>query len=179
LKNIITLSSVKIKRPYGRHVEDFPRRASFIATTNQADVLADPSGSRRFLGVELTGPIDISTPPNYEQLYAQAMNALSEHERHYFGPSETRQIMDSNRKFSVKTAAEQFFFDYFEPVALGSEGRWMSASAILNFLKDEVGVSLLKPVNVFNFGRKLSGISGLVKRETRNNSEYFVRRKKP
>ena len=43
LKNIITLSSVKIKRPYGRHVEDFPRRASFIATTNQADVLADPS----------------------------------------------------------------------------------------------------------------------------------------
>ena len=179
LKNIITLSSVKIKRPYGRHVEDFPRRASFIATTNQADVLADPSGSRRFLGVELTGPIDISTPPNYEQLYAQAMSALSEHERHYFGPSETRQIMDSNRKFSVKTAAEQFFFDYFEPVALGSEGRWMSASAILNFLKDEVGVSLLKPVNVFNFGRKLSGISGLVKRETRNNSEYFVRRKKP
>ena len=68
LKNIITLSSVKIKRPYGRHVEDFPRRASFIATTNQADVLADPSGSRRFLSVELTGPIDISTPPNYEQL---------------------------------------------------------------------------------------------------------------
>ena len=48
LKNIITLSSVKIKRPYGRHVEDFPRRASFIATTNLADVLADPSGSRRF-----------------------------------------------------------------------------------------------------------------------------------
>ena len=61
LKNIITLSSVKIKRPYGRHVEDFPRRASFIATTNQADVLADPSGNRRFLGVELTGPIDVST----------------------------------------------------------------------------------------------------------------------
>ena len=76
LKNIITLSSVKIKRPYGRHVEDFPRRASFIATTNQADVLADPSGSRRFLSVELTGPIDVSTPPNYEQLYAQAMRAL-------------------------------------------------------------------------------------------------------
>lgn len=64
---------MKIKRPFGRHVEDFPRRASFIATTNQADVLADPSGSRRFLSVELTGPIDVSTPPNYEQLYAQAL----------------------------------------------------------------------------------------------------------
>ena len=115
LKNIITLSSVKIKRPYGRHVEDFPRRASFIATTNQADVLADPSGSRRFLSVELTGPIDISTPPNYEQLYAQAMQALHQHELYYFGHEESQQIIEWNKKFSMRTATEEFFLDYFEP----------------------------------------------------------------
>ena len=122
LKNIITLSSVKIKRPYGRHVEDFPRRTSFIATTNQADVLADPSGSRRFLSVELTGPIDISTPPNYEQLYAQAMQALHRHELYYFGHEESQQIIEWNKRFSVKTAAEQFFFDFFEPAKDTDEG---------------------------------------------------------
>ncbi len=178
LKNIITLSSVKIKRPYGRHVEDFPRRSSFIATTNQADVLADPSGSRRFLGIELTGPIDVSTPPNYEQLYAQAMQALHRREPYYFGPAETQQIMESNKQFSVKTAAEQFFLDYFEPAVDGKEGEWISASAIFNFLKNKVGVSLLKPANVAAFGRKLSAIPGLKKRETKSNSEYFVKRKK-
>ena len=178
LKNIITLSSVKIKRPYGRHVEDFPRRASFIATTNQADVLADPSGSRRFLSVELTGPIDVSTPPNYEQLYAQAMRALHQHEPYYFGPAETQQIMEWNSQFSVKTAGEQFFFDYFEPVADESEGEWMSATAIFSFLKEKVGISLLKPANVAAFGRRLSNISGLKKRVTSSNSEYLVRRKR-
>ncbi len=177
LKNIITLSSVKIKRPYGRHVEDFPRRASFIATTNQTDVLADPSGSRRFLSVELTGPIDVSTPPNYEQLYAQAMRALHQHEPYYFGPAETQQIMEWNRKFSVKTAGEQFFLDYFEPATKESEGEWMSASAIFSFLKEKVGVSLLKPANVAAFGRRLSNIPGLKKRETSSNSEYFVKKK--
>jgi hypothetical protein len=178
LKNIITLSSVKIKRPYGRHVEDFPRRASFIATTNQADVLADPSGSRRFLSVELTGPIDVSTPPNYEQLYAQAMRALHQHEPYYFGPAETQQIMEWNRKFSVKTAGEQFFLDYFEPAVKESEGEWMSASAIFSFLKEKVGISLLKPANVAAFGRRLSNIPGLKKRVTSSNSEYLVKRKK-
>ena len=178
LKNIITLSSVKIKRPYGRHVEDFPRRASFIATTNQADVLADPSGSRRFLSVELTGPIDVSTPPNYEQLYAQAMQALHQHEPYYFGPAETQQILAWNSRFSVKTAGEQFFLDYFEPAVNESEGMWMSASAIFSFLKEKVGVSLLKPANVAAFGRRLSNIPGLKKRETSSNSEYFVKRKK-
>ena len=176
LKNIITLSSVKIKRPYGRHVEDFPRRASFIATTNQPDVLADPSGNRRFLGVELTGPIDVSTPPNYEQLYAQAMRALHQHEPYYFGPAETQEIMEWNRKFSLKTAAEQFFLDYFEPARNEQEGEWLSASAILAYLKNEVGVSLLKSPSVPAFGRKLSAIPGMQKHVTSINTFYLVRK---
>ena len=178
LKNIITLSSVKIKRPYGRHVEDFPRRASFIATTNQTDVLADPSGSRRFLSVELTGPIDVSTPPNYEQLYAQAMRALHQHESYYFGPTETQEIQEWNRRFSVKTAAEQFFLDYFEPATDEKDGQWISASAIFSYLKEEVGVTLLKPVSLSVFGRKLTNLPGLQKRVTKYNTEYLVKRKK-
>ena len=178
LKNVITLSSVKIKRPYGRHVEDFPRRASFIATTNQTDVLADPSGSRRFLSVELTGPIDVSTPPNYEQLYAQAMRALHQHEPYYFGPTETQEIQEWNRRFSVKTAAEQFFLDYFEPATDEKDGKWISASAIFNYLKEEVGISLLKPTSISVFGRKLTNLPGLQKRITKFNTEYLVRFKK-
>ena len=179
LKNIITLSSVKIKRPYGRHVEDFPRRASFIATTNQADVLTDPSGSRRFLSVELTGPIDVSTPPNHEQLYAQAMQALHQHEPYYFGPVETQQILEWNRKFGVKTAVEQFFYDYFEPAVDEKEGEWISPTAILNYLKEKVGISLLKPTSVIGFGRKLSNIPGLKKNEDKYGALYLVKRKKP
>lgn len=179
LKNIITLSSVKIKRPYGRHVEDFPRRASFIATTNQADVLADPSGSRRFLGVELTGPIDVSTPPNYEQLYAQAMRALYQHQPYYFSQQETKVIAESNRKFSVKSAADQFFFDYFEPATSTTDGEWVSASAIFGYLKQKVGVSLLKPASISGFGRMLSNMPELQKRFTKYGSEYLVKRKKP
>ena len=178
LKNIITLATVKMKRPYGRHVEDFPRRSSFIATTNQPDVLTDPSGNRRFLGVELTGPIDIATPPNYEQLYAQAMRAIYRNERSYFTSSETQQIMESNRRFSLTTAAEQFFLDYFEPAADDSEGKWTSATAILRFLKDKVGVSMLRPVNVSTFGRILTNMPGLKKRETKSNSEYLIKPKK-
>ena len=179
LKNIITLSSVKIKRPYGRHVEDFPRRASFIATTNQADVLADPSGSRRFLGVELTGPIDVSTPPNYEQLYAQAMRALHQHQPYYFSQQETKVIAESNRKFSVKSAADHFFFDYFEPATNATVGEWVSASAIFGYLKQKVGVSLLKPASISGFGRMLSNMPELQKRLTKYGSEYLVKRKKP
>ena len=174
LKNIISLPSVKIKRPYGRHVELMPRMASFIATTNQADVLADPSGNRRFLGVELSAPIDVSTPPNYRQLYGQAMCALRKHEPHFFGPEQTQQIMKANRQFGIRSAAEQFFLDYFEPARNETEGTWMTTSAIFEFLKKKVGISILKPSTVSGLGRKLANMEGLRRRETRNNSEYLV-----
>lgn len=59
-----------------------------------------------------------------------------------------------------------------------TDGEWVSASAIFEFLKAKVGVSLLKPVNVASFGRMLSGISGLRKRETKHHTEYLVRRPK-
>lgn len=42
LKNIIQLPSVKVKRPFGTHIEELPRKASFIATSNMTDILADP-----------------------------------------------------------------------------------------------------------------------------------------
>ena len=33
------------------------RYASFIGTSNQKDLLTDPSGSRRFICIEVTAPI--------------------------------------------------------------------------------------------------------------------------
>lgn len=63
LKNVIQLPSIKAKRPYGTHLEELPRKASFIATSNMTDILSDPSGNRRFIGIELTAPIDTSLCP--------------------------------------------------------------------------------------------------------------------
>ena len=129
--------------------------------------------------MELTGPIDVSTPPNYEQLYAQAMHALYQHELYYFNTKETQQILEWNRKSSVKSAAEQFFFDYFEPAKNENEGVWMSPTAIYNFLKEKVGSSLLKSTSVIAFGRRLSNIPELKKDVNKYSSIYLVRQKKP
>ena len=108
----------------------------------------------------------------------EAMRALHQHESYYFGPTETQEIQEWNRRFSVKTAAEQFFLDYFEPATDEKDGQWISASAIFSYLKEEVGVTLLKPVSLPVFGRKLTNLPGLQKRVTKYNTEYLVKRKK-
>ena len=177
LKNIITLPSVKVKRPYGKHVEPFPRLASFIAATNQTDVLTDPSGGRRFLSVELSGPIDVSHRPNHEQLFAQALDALDHHEPHFFNEEQTLQILESNRKYQLQTPAEQYFNDYFEVAKDEAEGQFLSASAIFAHIKKMVGADLrLNSLN--SFGRTLTNMPEIIKKRTKKGTEYLVKVRK-
>ena len=177
LKNIITLPTVKVKRPYGKHIEPFPRLASFIGATNQTDVLADPSGGRRFLGVELTGPIDVSHLPNHEQLFAQALQALDSRERYYFDEEQTQQILESNRQFQQHTPAELFFHDVFEAAADATDGKWLSASAIFSFLRKQAGSSLCVS-SLNHFGRTLANIPGIERKRTSRGTEYLVKLRK-
>ena len=142
LKNLIQLPNVKMKRPYGGHVEEFPRLASFIATSNMDDILTDPSGNRRFIGVELTGPIDVSVKPNYVQLFAQAMAAIRAGEKTYFDSVETALLMQSNRQFEVVPPLEQYFQMCFDLVEDESQGKYMSAAEIFDYLKKRIGSSL-------------------------------------
>lgn len=176
LKNIIQLPSVKMKPPYGSHVQEFPRMASFIATSNMEDILSDPSGNRRFLGVELTGPIDVSQLPNYEQLYAQALSALQAGEKTYFDAEQTKLIMASNRMFEVISPVDQYFNLYFDLTDDVKQGEYLTAAEIFQELKSHIGSSV-KLSNLISFGRKLSQMPSIHRKRFNDGMRYLVVRK--
>ena len=176
LKNIIQLPSVKMKPPYGSHVQEFPRMASFIATSNMEDILSDPSGNRRFLGVELTGPIVVSQLPNYEQLYAQALAALQAGEKTYFDAEQTKLIMASNRKFEVISPVDQYFNLYFDLTDEVKQGEYLTAAEIFQELKSHIGSSV-KLSNLISFGRKLSQMPSIHRKRFNDGMRYLVVRK--
>lgn len=176
LKNIIQLPSVKMKPLYGSHVQEFPRMASFIATSNMEDILSDPSGNRRFLGVELTGPIDVSQLPNYEQLYAQALAALQAGEKTYFDAEQTKLIMASNRKFEVISPVDQYFNLYFDLTDDAKQGEYLTAAEIFQELKSHIGSSV-KLSNLISFGRKLSQMPSIHRKRFNDGMRYLVVRK--
>ena len=176
LKNIIQLPSVKMKPPYGSHVQEFPRMASFIATSNMEDILSDPYGNRRFLCVELTGPIDVSQLPNYEQLYAQALAALQAGEKTYFDAEQTKLIMASNRKFEVISPVDQYFNLYFDLTDDAKLGEYLTAAEIFQELKSHIGSSV-KLSNLISFGRKLSQMPSIHRKRFNDGMRYLVARK--
>ena len=176
LKNLIQLPTLKYKPPYGSHVMEFPRLASFIATSNMKDILTDPSGNRRFIGVELTGPIDVSVRPNYQQLFAQALTALRNGEKSYFDAEQVKLIMKNNCQFEVVEPIDQYFQLYFELVEDEREGEYLTAAEIFDYLKKQIGSSL-KVNSLMGFGRKLANMSELKHKRFADGMKYLVKKK--
>ena len=176
LKNLIQLPTLKYKPPYGSHVMEFPRLASFIATSNMKDILTDPSGNRRFIGVELTGPIDVSVRPNYQQLFAQALTALHNGEKSYFDAEQVKLIMKNNYQFEVVEPIDQYFLLYFELVEDEKEGEYLTAAEIFDYQKKQIGSSL-KVKSLMGFGRKLANKSELKHKRFADGMKYLVKKK--
>lgn len=114
---------VNARRPYGTSVVEMRRYASFIATSNHKDLLTDPSGSRRFICIEVKGVIDTSRPIDYDQLYAQAMHELAHGERYWFNDADEYVMTEANREFQQYSPEEQFLFRYFRMAEAGRRGR--------------------------------------------------------
>ena len=176
LKNLIQLPTLRYKPPYGSHVMEFPRLASFIATSNMKDILSDPSGNRRFIGVELTGPIDVSVRPNYQQLFAQALSALNNGEKSYFDAQQVKLIMKSNSQFEIIQPIDQYFLLYFELVDNEKEGDYLTAAEIFDYLKKQIGSSI-KINSLMGFGRKLANMSELKHKRFADGMKYLVKKK--
>ena len=58
LKNLMQLTEVKLRRPRSRALVEVRRIAAFIGTSNYAELLTDPTGSRRSFCQEVKAPIN-------------------------------------------------------------------------------------------------------------------------
>lgn len=157
-KNLVQLSAVSMKRAYHSQMEEKERMASFIATSNRRYLLHDETGSRRFICVELAHAIDVDTPLDYEQLYAEAMAALDSGERCWFDEEETRLLEAHNAAYSVRCGVWDLLRHHFEvcavPEAGSAEGKFealWSAAEVYDYLH-ELSPAALEGIDRHNFG---------------------------
>jgi hypothetical protein len=113
-----------------------PRLASFIGTTNQREVLFDPTGSRRFICVEVEGLIDNQTPIEHAQLYAQLKQELEEGQAYWLSKEEEKQLERDNRAFYHQTQEETIFFSMFRFANPEEEGaEYLSSTQIYRLMR--------------------------------------------
>ncbi len=109
LKQLLSKCRVNGRTIYSRTQADRRRYTSFVATTNNLHPLHDPTGSRRFLCIEISagGIIDNQTPIDYEQLYAQVLQELRNGERYWLTEAETLSLQCANTPYQSTHDLEQ------------------------------------------------------------------------
>ena len=175
LKNLLQRADIRARQPYKTQVTTMRRYASFIGTSNQRSILTDPTGGRRYLCIELSGPIDVTSRPDYSQLYAQAVHLVENGERYWFDESDVETIMDNNRQYMNLGSAETIFHDLYTPAQPNDEGaKWMTTTALMDEIRRHAGSRLtLSPVT---FGRYLMALPEMSFRRSRNGTIYCVKR---
>ena len=118
LKNWMQMAGMNVRKAHAKHLHPLPRLASFIGTTNQKNLLSDPTGSRRFLCVEVQSKINCEGI-EHDQIYAQLKNELQKGERHWFTSAEEEAIMRSNEAFYKRPIEEDVFHACFRAACPG------------------------------------------------------------
>lgn len=155
LKHLLQKPVANLRKPYGSSIQEMRRYASFIGTSNQKDLLTDPSGSRRFICIEVTAPINTNVTINYRQLYAQAMEAITKGERYWFDDTDEAILKESNREFEQISPLEQLFHCHFRSPEEGETGEQLSAMQIIEHLQEKNKAINLSQSSITTFGRIL------------------------
>ena len=171
LKNLVQLKSLAVKKGYAQYYLQLGRIASFIGTSNQMELLNDPSGSRRFLCVEVKRPIDCS-PIDHAQLFAQLKEMVTEGERVWMNAEEEKALQEHNLYFKRLRPEEEIFYQLFRYPLEREEGTLMGAAEIHRRMC-KANASAMRGISVIQLGRTLTA-GGLQRVKTKEGNKYRV-----
>ena len=154
LKHLLQKPELNTRLPFKRSAGILKRYASFIATCNNFDLLTDPTGSRRYLCIEIQGTINHSHPVDHAQLYAQAISALRAGQRYWFTKEEETETTESNTQFQQIPLEEQLFHQHFRAPVNDEEGEYLPAIEILQLLQQR-SKTKFSTTSMNSFGRLL------------------------
>lgn len=106
LKQALSKNRVNGRPIFGRAQNDRRRFASFVSTTNNPRPLTDPTGSRRFLCIQIPDKqiLDNDGEIDYLQLYAQVVHELREEKmRYWYTEEEVKRIQELNADYQQVT----------------------------------------------------------------------------
>ena len=103
--------------------------------------LTDPTGSRRFICVNVEGDIDFTTPVEYGQLYAQLKYEVEQRQRYFLTKDEETALMQHNLHYQQLSGLGEMLLSLFEkpdgtPKKNPENGYWISVKEISARLKE-------------------------------------------
>ena len=175
LKHTISKSKVNGRRIYASVQTDQHRYASFVATTNSRQPLKDPTGSRRYLCVNIpsTQLIDNTFEINHEQLYAQILSEINTGKPCYFNREKTILLQEANQPYQQIADFETMTKACFRKPKKGEEAKAILISDIFSEIQTYYPHLSPNMKNKMAIGVTLRSL-GFQSTHTRSGNAYFA-----
>ena len=176
LKQTLSVSKVNGRPIFGRTQQDRPRFASFVATTNNPHPLTDPTGSRRYICIQIPDGhlINNEGDIDYLQLYAQVVYELQELKAPYwFSNDEVARIQQLNQDFMEQKDLGEMFVACFRHPEEGEVPKAMNCDQMIVVMQKSYP-SLTNTIgNKVRLGKTIKAL-GFKHRERAHISYYDV-----
>lgn len=132
-KGLITLDNIEQRRPYSRKSSRLMRRASFIASTNNIEILSDLTGNRRYLCLEVI-KFNNQKRIDIDKVFSQAYSLFKSGFQFYFDSEDIHKIECENKKYLQTPEEYDLIEEYFELPDGNNNAVLMTATEILDFI---------------------------------------------
>jgi hypothetical protein len=175
LKELTSKEFINVREPYGRVSLDLRRLAVFCGTSNETQILNDPTGNRRQIPIHILG-IDQNEYNKcdkvalWREIYAMYRNGWD----YTVLRQDIEELNESTSAFKHSTPEEDLIYKKLSPGSTSNYGEWMSLTDIQQFLILETKFNYL---NTQRIGSLLSALGYQKDRKTKGNSKvtmYYV-----
>jgi predicted P-loop ATPase len=175
LKELTSKEYINVREPYGRVSTDLKRLAVLCGTSNETQILSDPTGNRRILGI-LVEYInhDMYNSCDKVGLWRELFCMYQMGANFKILGDDILKLNQSTEMFKLSTPEEDLIHKKLTPGSATSFGEWMSLTDIQQYLMADTKINYL---NNYRIGSLLTALGFPKEKKRRGDSvilHYYV-----
>lgn len=165
-KELTSKSVFSLRAPYARSNEDFKRLAVLCGTSNDPEIINDPTGNTRILPIEVISiDHELYNSIDKDELFMEAYRAYESGEEWQLSKEELAVLDNVGKDFQSIAFEQELILKFFKSANNGGYSEWLTATEI----KDHIEINTKQKIHSMRkFGMELTKIFGKSKSKSVN-----------
>ena len=177
MKELTSKEFINVREPYGRVSVDLKRLAVFCGTSNEMQILSDPTGNRRIMPIHILDiDHDLYNQCDKEGLWRELFCMFQRGAEYTILKEDIERLNAATEMYKLSTPEDDLISKKLSPGSASGYGEWMTLTEIQQYLMVDTKFNYL---NTQRIGSILTALGFEKQRRTINKSKvmmYYVTR---
>jgi predicted P-loop ATPase len=136
LKELTSKSVFSLRAPYGRHNEDFKRLAILCGTSNDTEIINDPTGNTRIIPIQVNKiDFDAYNAIDKDELFMEIVTCFEDNHQWNLNKADFDILTETSENFETVSIERELLLQFFGVPQPDGFGEWLSTTEIKNHIE--------------------------------------------